>query len=48
MLYDVWHDMRRHAWNEIDCQPADGATYTRGPVSNAFSGVNVSLGKWIY
>ncbi len=30
VLYDVWHDMRRHAWNEIGCQPAHGSTCTRG------------------
>lgn len=32
--YDVWHDMRRHAWNEIHCKPA-----TRGPFLYAFSGL---------
>lgn len=39
VLYDVWHDMRRHAWNEIDCLPAEGATHTRGIISWAFSGL---------
>lgn len=37
VLYDVWQDMRRHAWNEIDCHIAEGATYTRGPSPWGFS-----------
>lgn len=26
VLYDVWHGMTRHAWNETDNQSSEGST----------------------
>lgn len=40
VLYDVWHDMRRHAWNEIVCRPAESFI--------CVFRVNVWSENWIY
>lgn len=31
VVYDVWHDMRRHAWNEIACQAFWGCNIHQRP-----------------
>ncbi len=48
VLYDVWHDMRRHAWNKIGCWPALGSACIRGPISFALSGLRSDKEKHIY
>ena len=47
VLYDFWHDMRRHAWNEINCQLSEGSALKAQFPYVSFR-VNVSLEKCIY
>lgn len=32
VLYDVWHDMRRLTWHEIDCLAVKGEKHNEGPI----------------